>query len=140
MERDNIPVDIAVHRLVNGEAEPYYEGEDPVALPHEVQALPGNKFTARVLRESGTYYIRVEANHPEFKLRTRRIRPPALFGSAPGGTNGGGLHHGRRRLLARQHSAPRRYLRSRFQRPPGNIPMRGLPSDPLLTTSAALCR
>ena len=55
---------------------PYYEGEDPVALPHEVQALPGNKFTARILREPGAYYIRVAANHPEFKLRTRVYDPP----------------------------------------------------------------
>ena len=76
MERDNIPVDVAVYRLKNGKAEPYYEGEDPVALPHEVQALPGNKFTARVLREAGTYYVRVTANHPEFKLRTRVYDPP----------------------------------------------------------------
>jgi hypothetical protein len=76
MERDNIPVDVAVYRLKDGKAEPYYEGEDPVALPHEVQALPGNKFTARVLREAGTYYVRVGANHPEFKLRTRVYDPP----------------------------------------------------------------
>ena len=76
MERDNIPVDVAVYRVVNGKPVAYYEGEDPVALPHEVQALPGNKFTARVLREPGTYYVRVEANHPEFKLRTRVYDPP----------------------------------------------------------------
>ena len=76
MERDNIPVDVTVYRVKNGKAEPYYEGEDPVALPHEVQALPGNKFTARVLRERGSYYVRVQANHPEFKLRTRVYNPP----------------------------------------------------------------
>jgi len=76
MERDNIPVDIAVYRVRDGKPTPYYEGEDPVALPHEVQALPGNKFTARVLREPGAYYIRVEASHPEFKLRTRVYDPP----------------------------------------------------------------
>ena len=76
MERDNIPVDISVHRVTNGKETPYYEGEDPVTLPHEVQALAGNKFTTRILREPGTYYIRVEANHPEFKLRTRVYDPP----------------------------------------------------------------
>jgi hypothetical protein len=76
MERDNIPVDVAVYRVADGKAVPFYEGEDPVALPHEVQALPGNKFTARVLREAGIYYVRVHANHPEFKLRTRVYDPP----------------------------------------------------------------
>jgi hypothetical protein len=70
-ERDNIPADVSVFRIVNGQAVPFNEGEDPVTLPHEVQALQGNKFTTRVLRESGTYYLRVVANHPEYKLRTR---------------------------------------------------------------------
>jgi HEAT repeat protein len=76
MERDNIPVDVAVYRVKDGKAVAYYEGEDPVALPHEVQALAGNKFTARILREPGAYYVRVTANHPEFKLRTRGYDPP----------------------------------------------------------------
>jgi len=71
MERDHIPADVAVYRVVNGKAVAYSEGEDPVTLPHEVQALQGNKFTARVLRQKGTYYVRVMANHPEYKLRTR---------------------------------------------------------------------
>src|SRR5215470_6714499 len=39
MERDQIPVDVAVYRLVNGKPEEYFEGEDPVTLPHEAQAL-----------------------------------------------------------------------------------------------------
>ncbi len=75
-ERDNIPVDVAVFRVEDGKAVPYYEGEDPVTLPHEVQALPGNKFTTRILKEKGSYYIRVRANHPEYKLRTRVYDPP----------------------------------------------------------------
>jgi hypothetical protein len=76
MERDQIPVDISVYRLVDGKPAEYFEGEDPVAMPHEVQALPGNKFTPRVLRERGTYYIAVHAGHPEYKLRTRVYDPP----------------------------------------------------------------
>ncbi|BDC49349.1 hypothetical protein F183_A16650 [Bryobacterales bacterium F-183] len=72
MERDHLPVDVSVHRVgADGKIAPYFEGEDPVALPHEVQALPGNKFTTRVLKEAGTYYVCVRANHPEYKLRTR---------------------------------------------------------------------
>ncbi|MGH9661977.1 MAG: HEAT repeat domain-containing protein, partial [Bryobacteraceae bacterium] len=76
MERDNIPVDVAVFRVDGGKLAGYNEGEDPVALPHEVQALAGNKFTARVLKAAGDYYVRVRANHPEYKLRTRVYDPP----------------------------------------------------------------
>jgi len=76
MERDQIPVNVSVYRLVDGEPKEYFEGEDPVTLPHEVQALPGNKFTPRVLSEKGIYYIAVRANHPEYKLRTRVYDPP----------------------------------------------------------------
>ena len=76
MERDQIPVDVRVYRIVNGKPEEYYEGEDPVTLPHEVQALQGNKFTPRILKEKGKYYISVHAAHPEYKLRTRVYDPP----------------------------------------------------------------
>ena len=76
MERDQIPCDVRVWRLVNGKIEEYYDGEDPVTLPHEVQALQGNKFTPRVLRANGTYYVSVHAAHPEYKLRTRVYDPP----------------------------------------------------------------
>jgi len=76
MERDQIPVDVRVYRVLNGKAEEYYEGEDPVTLPHEVQALQGNKFTPRILKEKGTYYISVHAAHPEYKLRTRIYDTP----------------------------------------------------------------
>ncbi len=71
MERDNLPVDVSVFRVVGGKTVLYTEGEDPVSIPHEVQALPGNKYTTRVLREAGDYYVRVVANHPEYRLRTR---------------------------------------------------------------------
>lgn len=70
-ERDNIPVDVRMYRRANGELKLYEEGVDPVTPPHEVQALAGNKFTTRVLKEKGTYYLRVVANHPFYQLRTR---------------------------------------------------------------------
>jgi hypothetical protein len=76
MERDQIPVDVRVYRLTNGKIEEYYEGEDPVTLPHEVQALQGNKFTPRILKEKGTYFVSVHASHPEYKLRTRVYDAP----------------------------------------------------------------
>lgn len=76
MDRDSLPVDVSVYRHTNGKVEEIYDGEDPVSLPHEVQALPGNKFSPRLLRDPGTYYVRVRANHPEYKLRTRVYDPP----------------------------------------------------------------
>lgn len=76
MERDQIPVDIAVYRLAGGKPGEFYDGEDPVALPHEVQAMRGNKFTPRILKDKGTYYVSVKAGHPEYKLRTRVYLPP----------------------------------------------------------------
>jgi hypothetical protein len=76
MERDQIPANISIYQIVDGAPKEYFEGEDPVTLPHEVQALPGNKFTPRTLAAKGTYYIAVRANHPEYKLRTRIYDPP----------------------------------------------------------------
>jgi hypothetical protein len=76
MERDQIPVNVAVYRVADGKLQEYYEGEDPVTLPHEVQALPGNKFTPRLLKATGAYYVAVHAGHPEYKLRTRVYDPP----------------------------------------------------------------
>jgi hypothetical protein len=75
-DRDDLPVDIAVFRIEDGKPVEYTEGQDPVSNPHEVQALAGNKFTPRLLRQSGTYYVRVRANHPEYKLRTRLYDVP----------------------------------------------------------------
>lgn len=75
-ERDQIPANVTVWQMVNGKPVEYFEGEDPVTLPHEVQALPGNKFTPRILKERGTYFIAVRASHPEYKLRTRLYDPP----------------------------------------------------------------
>lgn len=76
MDRDDVPVDVSVFRIADGKPVEYVEGQDPVAQPHEVQALPGNKFAPRILRDKGTYYIRVRSNHPEYKLRTRVYEAP----------------------------------------------------------------
>lgn len=71
LDRDNIPVDVSVHRVQGGKLQEYSEGEDPVTIPHEVQALPGNKFTTRLFKEPGTYYLRVKLTHPFYRLQTR---------------------------------------------------------------------
>jgi HEAT repeat protein len=75
MERDNIPVDVSIFTVENGETKAYDRGADPVTPPHEVQALPGNKFTTRVLTK-GVYYVRVDANHVFYQLRTAAYDVP----------------------------------------------------------------
>ncbi len=74
-ERDNIPPDVSIFVEKDGKPIPYENGMDPVTPPHEVQSLPGNKFTTRVITK-GTYYARVIANHPEWQLRTQVLEPP----------------------------------------------------------------
>ncbi len=75
-DRDDLPVDVSIFRVQNGALVEYTRGQDPVAVPHEVQALPGNKFAPRILQEKGEYFARVRANHPEYKLRTRLYDVP----------------------------------------------------------------
>jgi len=75
-DRDDLPVDVSIFRVQNGALVEYTRGQDPVAVPHEVQALPGNKFAPRILQEKGEYFVRVRANHPEYKLRTRLYDVP----------------------------------------------------------------
>jgi HEAT repeat protein len=84
LERDNIPVDVSVFTVENGEAKSYERGADPVTPPHEVQALPGNKFTTRIVAP-GTYYVRVDANHVFYQLRT------AIYDTPPFGDKEDGL-------------------------------------------------
>ena len=76
MDRDDLPVDVSVFREQGGKLTAFTDGQDPTSAPHEVQALPGNKFTPRVLKDTGIYYLRVRANHPEYKLRTRVYEAP----------------------------------------------------------------
>src|SRR5207253_10458788 len=40
MDRDDLPVDVSVFRERDGKMEDYTAGQDPVAVPHEVQAAP----------------------------------------------------------------------------------------------------
>jgi hypothetical protein len=76
MDRDDLPVDVSVFRAKGEGIDEYLKGQDPVAVTHEVQALAGNKFAPRILDPGGDYLIRVRANHPEYKLRTRVYEIP----------------------------------------------------------------
>jgi hypothetical protein len=75
LERDNVPVDVSVFTVENGEVKSYERGADPVTPPHEVQALAGNKFTTRIITR-GTYYLRVDANHVFYQLRAAAYDAP----------------------------------------------------------------
>lgn len=138
MDRDQIPVNLEIYRMAGGKLEPYYEGEDPVTMPHEVQALAANEFTPRTLRQKGEYYIAVHAGYPVYKLRTRVYEPPPyrdphlavraaldyILGAAD---------------LARQHSPAGRHSRSGFQRASGNIALRRMPHHAFPVARSALC-
>src|SRR5262245_50152785 len=87
LERDNVPVDVSVFTVENGEAKSYERGADPVTPPHEVQALTGNKFITRIITR-GTYYVRVDANHVFYQLRTAVYDAPP-FSNQHGGQDGG---------------------------------------------------
>ncbi len=76
MERDQIPVNVSVYRIVDAKPVQFHDGEDPAATPHEVQALNANKFAPRLLKEAGKYYLAVRSSHPEYKLVTRVYDPP----------------------------------------------------------------
>ncbi len=74
-ERDYLPVDVSIFKVINGEAKVYDDGMDPVSPPHEIQALPGNKFTVRTITR-GEYFVRVDANHVFYQLRTSMYDAP----------------------------------------------------------------
>ena len=131
MERDQIPVNVTIHRLVNGKLEEFFEGEDPVTVPHEVQALPGNKFTTRTLKDKGTYYIAVRANHPEYKLRTRVYDPPPYTDPHTAVRTALDFIIGAGDSWHANTPAPRRRSRPCFERPPGDVALRRLPRHAL---------
>jgi hypothetical protein len=70
-----VPVDVQIYREKDGGIVEWKQGSDPVTDPHEIQALPGNKFTTRVI-ERGTYYVQVKGNHPVYQLRTLTYDAP----------------------------------------------------------------
>ena len=76
MERDNIPVDVAVFRVQRGGRCRTTRGRTRWRCRTKCRRCPETNSLTRILRGSGTYYIRVRANHPEYKLRTRVYDPP----------------------------------------------------------------
>ncbi|HEY2156722.1 MAG TPA: hypothetical protein VGH33_13910, partial [Isosphaeraceae bacterium] len=76
IDRD-VPPDVRVYTLdASGKPVEYTRGIDPQSLQRERPPRPGaNKFTTRVLTK-GTYYVLVDACHPEYQLRTKLLDPP----------------------------------------------------------------
>ena len=76
IDRD-VPPDVRVYTLDKaGKPVEYTRGIDPQSLQRERPPRPGaNKFTTRVLTK-GTYYVLVDACHPEYQLRTKLLDPP----------------------------------------------------------------
>jgi hypothetical protein len=118
LERDNIPVDVSVFTVENGEAKSYERGADPVTPPHEVQALPGNKFTTRIITR-GTYYVRVDANHVFYQLRT------AVYDAPPFNNQNGRRNIGRNDAARKAVRAGMDYLVSAGDSWHANTPRHG---------------
>lgn len=81
VDRD-VPPDVRVYRMTDGQPVEYTRGIDPQSLQRERPPRPGaNKFTTRVL-DPGTYYIRVDACQPEYQLRTKLLDAPPYLDAA----------------------------------------------------------
>ena len=137
-DRDDLPVDVSIFRVQNGALVEYTRGQDPVAVPHEVQALPGNKFAPRILQEKGEYFARSPRQSPGIQIANTAVRRSTLFRPARSGSSGGRLHHGRRRLLVRQYTQARRHPQPHRARSSGDIPLRRLSRQPFFSARPAL--
>jgi hypothetical protein len=68
-DRD-VPADIEVFRREGDALQPYAEGAHPYT-PEATQNFPGlSNYRTRRLHAGETYYLRVSANHPVYRLRT----------------------------------------------------------------------
>jgi HEAT repeats len=68
-DRD-VPPDVEIFELKDGELSPYSEGASAYT-PEATQNFPGlTPFRSRTVHAGSTYYLRVAANHPFYRLRT----------------------------------------------------------------------
>jgi HEAT repeat protein len=59
----------------NGRLEPYSNGKDPMEIVHDRERERYSKHISRTFTR-GTYYLQVNANHPDYILRTRVLPVP----------------------------------------------------------------
>ncbi len=58
-----------------GRPEPYLQGKDPMEIVHDRERERYSKHISRTFRR-GTYFLEVNANHPDYILRTRALPVP----------------------------------------------------------------
>jgi cellulose synthase operon protein C len=75
LDRD-VSANLRLHHVGSkGEVEPYAVGKDPMEVVHDRERERYSKHISRVLPK-GTYYLEVNANHPDYILRTRKLPVP----------------------------------------------------------------
>ena len=76
LDRD-VSANLRVFRLDprTGRPEPYTRGKDPMEIVHDRERVRYSKHLSRVL-DRGTYFVEVNANHPDYILRTRSLPVP----------------------------------------------------------------
>ena len=78
LDRD-VSANLRVHRLdpISGEVRPYEAGKDPTEIVHDRERERYSTHLSRTL-PAGTYFVEVNANHPDYVLRTRTYPVPPL--------------------------------------------------------------
>src|SRR5262249_39458958 len=64
--------------LSSGRVQPFETGKDPMEIVHDRERERYSKHISRVFSK-GTYYLEVNANHPDYILRTRKLPVPPYF-------------------------------------------------------------
>ena len=76
LDRD-LSANLKVHRLdpASGEVRPFEVGKDPMEMVHDRESERYSTHLSRTLTR-GTYFVEVNANHPDYILRTRTYPAP----------------------------------------------------------------
>ena len=91
---------------------PYLNGKDPMEIVHDRERKRYSKHISRTFTR-GTYYLEVNANHPDYILRHPRSSRAAVQRTVAGGGGGDALHHERgRRLVCPGAAQGNIYVRS----------------------------
>jgi HEAT repeat protein len=81
LDRD-ISCNLRFYRLVGDRIEPFDQGKDPNEVVHDREPERYSKHLSRVLTK-GVYFVEVNANHPDYILRSRLLDPPPYAEPAP---------------------------------------------------------
>lgn len=89
IDRD-VSADLAVFTVKDDRPEPYLAGKDPMEIVHDRERVRYSKNLVRTFAR-GTYYLRVNANHPAYVLRSRTSEVPPF--EDPAKAVEAGLHY-----------------------------------------------